>query len=67
MKKLLMRIVINMTIIVGVYLVVLLVMPGSVQPHSPEWLIALVTLIVLVALDYLRDFIAKILNQKGEV
>lgn len=66
MKKLLMRIVTNITIMFAVYLVVMLFAPGHIKPDALEAWAAVLTLAALVALDYVRDFVAKILDQKGE-
>lgn len=66
MKKLLMRIVTNITIMVGVYLVVMFFAPGHIKPGALEAWAAAATLAALVALDYMRDFIANVLDQKGD-
>lgn len=66
MKKLLMRIVTNMTIMIGVYLVVMFFAPGHIKPDALEAWAAVLTLAVLVGLDYVRDFIANVLDQKGD-
>lgn len=61
-----MRIVINMTIMVGVFVVVMFFEPGRIKPDALEAWAAALTLAALVALDYVRDFIGKILDQKGD-
>ncbi|QBZ71568.1 hypothetical protein HOV35_gp03 [Escherichia phage Sortsne] len=66
MKKLLMRIVTNITIMIAVYVVVMFFAPGHIKPGGLEAVAAALTLAVLVALDYVRDFIVKVLDQKGE-
>lgn len=66
MKKLLMRIVTNMTIMIAVYVVVMFFAPGHIKPDALEAWAAALTLAVLVALDYVRDFIVNVLDQKGD-
>lgn len=66
MKKLLIRIVTNLTIMISVFFVVMFFEPGRIKPDALEAWAAALTLAALVALDYVRDFIQKILNIKGD-
>mgnify|MGYP007112681269 CR=1 FL=1 len=51
---------------VAVYAVVWLFSPGTIHPDKLEAWAALLTLAVLVAMDYLIAWLDKILDRKGD-